>query len=55
GGAQAYYGWGYGGQMIYVIPEARRSIAITSNPNTPSARTGYRDQLHALAATLATA
>ncbi|MEM9778664.1 MAG: serine hydrolase [Pseudomonadota bacterium] len=55
GGAQAYYGWGYGGQMIYVIPEARRSIAITSNPNIPSARTGYRDQLHALAATLATA
>lgn len=52
GGAQAYYGWGYGGQMIYVIPSRQTTIAITSDPDRPSARTGYRDQLHHLAAAL---
>ncbi|MEM9231199.1 MAG: serine hydrolase [Pseudomonadota bacterium] len=52
GGVQAYYGWGYGGQMLYVLPAVSRVIAITSNPNVPSARTGYRDRLHRLSASL---
>ena len=50
------YGWGYGGQMIYVLPETRgmpaMAVAITSDPDSPSARTGYRDELHALATAL---
>lgn len=53
GGRDVRYGWGYGGQMIYVFPATRRdpalAIAITSDPDRPSARTGYRDELHRLA------
>jgi CubicO group peptidase (beta-lactamase class C family) len=45
-GVQGYYGWGYGGQMIYVLPELELTIAITSQENLPSGRTGYRDLLH---------
>jgi len=49
GGVPAHYGWGYGGQMIYVLPDAGISLAMTSDPNAPSGRTGHRDDLHALA------
>ncbi|MFH5774074.1 serine hydrolase domain-containing protein [Paracoccus sp. NGMCC 1.201697] len=56
GGRDVRYGWGYGGQMIYVFPAAGRSpavaIAMTSDPDQPSARTGYRQELHALAGQL---
>jgi CubicO group peptidase (beta-lactamase class C family) len=45
-GVQGYYGWGYGGQMIYVLPELELTVAITSQENLPSGRTGYRDSLH---------
>lgn len=45
-GYDGYYGWGYGGQMIYVLPQLELTIAITSNPNTPAGRSGYRSQLH---------
>lgn len=45
-GEQGYYGWGYGGQMIYVFPELALTVAITSDENLPSGRTGYRDLLH---------
>ena len=55
-GRDLRYGWGYGGQMIYVFPATRdrpaSAIAMTSDPDLPSARTGYRDQLHRLAARL---
>ncbi|MFD1382437.1 serine hydrolase domain-containing protein [Rhodanobacter aciditrophus] len=45
-GVQGYYGWGYGGQMIYVLPDLELTVAITSQENLPSGRTGYRDSLH---------
>ncbi|WP_028669736.1 serine hydrolase domain-containing protein [Saccharospirillum impatiens] len=47
-GVDGYYGWGYGGQMIYVLPELELTIAITSEENEPSGRSGYRDRLHRL-------
>lgn len=50
GGREVRYGWGYGGQMIYVFPgRAPVAIAMTSDPDQPSARSGYRSDLHALA------
>ncbi|MCH8529909.1 MAG: beta-lactamase family protein [Saccharospirillum sp.] len=49
-GYQGYYGWGYGGQMIYVIPDLELTIAITSDENLPAGRSGYRNQLHRLIA-----
>lgn len=48
GGYDGYYGWGYGGQMVYVLPELELTVAVTSNPNTPAGRSGYRSQLHRL-------
>lgn len=48
GGHTGYYGWGYGGQMIYVIPGLELTVAITSDTTRPSGRTGYRDALHRL-------
>ncbi|HRO13629.1 MAG TPA: serine hydrolase domain-containing protein [Paracoccus sp. (in: a-proteobacteria)] len=52
-GRPVRYGWGYGGQMIYVFLPANgapaAAVAITSNPDQPSARTGYRDELHRMA------
>jgi CubicO group peptidase (beta-lactamase class C family) len=52
-GRPVRYGWGYGGQMIYVFPATRgqpaAAIAMTSDPDQPSARTGYRNDLHMLA------
>lgn len=45
-GVQGYYGWGYGGQMIYVFPELDLTVAITSDEFLPSGKTGYRDSLH---------
>lgn len=50
GGQDVRYGWGFGGQMLYVVPDAGLVIAMTSEESAPSARTGYRDDLHALAA-----
>lgn len=58
-GRDLRYGWGYGGQMIYVLPATRRAaamaIAITSDPDQPSARTGYREDLHRLGARIVAA
>jgi len=47
-GHQAYYAWGYGGQMLYVLPGLGLTVAMTSDADAPSARTGYRDALHTL-------
>ncbi len=48
GGVQVNYAWGYGGQMLYIAPSLGLTVAMTSNESAPSARTGYRDELHGL-------
>ncbi len=50
GGRAVRYAWGYGGQMLYIVPELGLTVVMTSDENNPSARTGYRDSLHGLLA-----
>jgi Beta-lactamase class C and other penicillin binding proteins len=47
-GADVRYAWGYGGQMLYIVPELALSVVMTSDENSPSAANGHRDALHAL-------
>jgi CubicO group peptidase (beta-lactamase class C family) len=50
GGQDVRYAWGYGGQMLYIVPSLQLAVAMTSDENNPAARNGYRDSLHRLAA-----
>ncbi|GLK83676.1 serine hydrolase domain-containing protein [Ancylobacter defluvii] len=52
GGADVAYAWGYGGQMLYIAPERGLTLAMTSATDSPAGRSGHRDDLHRLAATL---
>lgn len=47
-GEEVKYSWGYGGQMLYVVPRLELTVVMTSNERAPSSRTGHRDDLHAL-------
>ncbi|WP_201838980.1 serine hydrolase domain-containing protein [Microvirga zambiensis] len=47
-GHQAYYAWGFGGQMLYVIPSLGLTVVMTSNSTEPSREDNYVGQLHAL-------
>jgi CubicO group peptidase (beta-lactamase class C family) len=47
-GEEVRYSWGYGGQMLYVVPRLELTVVMTSNERAPSSRTGHRDDLHAL-------
>jgi len=45
-----YYGWGYGGQMLHVVPSLELTIAVTSAPNVRSREQGHMAGLRALVA-----
>jgi CubicO group peptidase (beta-lactamase class C family) len=47
-GEDVRYSWGYGGQMLYVVPRLELTVVMTSDESAPSSRTGHRDDLHAL-------
>ena len=49
-GHMAYYAWGFGGQMLYVIPSLGLTVTMTSNSTEPSREDNYVGQLHALVA-----
>nr|WP_236020741.1 serine hydrolase [Devosia sediminis] len=48
GGEEVRYAWGYGGQMLYIVPALELTVVMTSDENAPSAGNGHRDALHAL-------
>lgn len=47
-GVKVGFARGYGGQMIYVIPEAEAVFAVTSDPNRPARSAGYAGDLNRL-------
>lgn len=49
GGEAVRYGWGYGGQMVYVVPGMDMTVVMTSDTGQPSSGAmGHRDALHRL-------
>lgn len=48
-GQPVRYGWGYGGQMVYVVPGLDMTVVMTSDTRQPSGGAmGHRDALHQL-------
>ncbi len=47
-GKRAYYGRGYGGQMLYVIPDLGITVVMTSDPKPPSPGSSYMRKQNAL-------
>lgn len=47
---EALYAWGYGGQMLYIVPRLALTLAMTSDDQPRASTIAHRDQLHALAA-----
>jgi CubicO group peptidase (beta-lactamase class C family) len=50
GGHGMAYARGYGGQMIFVVPSLRLTVAITSDPNRPARSDGHVGDLQRLVA-----
>ncbi|HUG72979.1 MAG TPA: serine hydrolase [Steroidobacteraceae bacterium] len=48
GGEEVRYGWGYGGQMLYVVPRPGLTVVMTSDEQASAARSGHRGDLHRL-------
>jgi CubicO group peptidase (beta-lactamase class C family) len=49
-GHQVFYGWGYGGQMLYIVPSLALTVVMISDPNQPSGANRYVNSLHQLLA-----
>lgn len=48
------YGWGYGGQMLYLVPRLGLTVVMTSDEHASAAHSGHRSDLHRLLASIIT-
>ncbi|WP_084166356.1 serine hydrolase domain-containing protein [Stutzerimonas azotifigens] len=48
GGEEVRYGWGYGGQMLYVVPGLEMTLVMTSDTQPAGGEMGHRNALHRL-------
>ncbi|MCH2342690.1 serine hydrolase domain-containing protein [Pseudomonas sp. NPDC047963] len=47
-GEDIRYAWGFGGQMLYVVPRLDMSVVMTSDTQPSGGASGHRDALHQL-------
>lgn len=45
---EVFFAWGYGGQMVFVVPDLRLTVVMTSDSAPVQSRDGHVDALHAL-------
>jgi CubicO group peptidase (beta-lactamase class C family) len=48
GGHKVHYGWGFGGQMLYVVPDIGLTVVMMSDTGHYERGSGYVQDLHAL-------
>ena len=49
-GERTFYGRGFGGQMLYILPDLRLTVVVTSDPLRPARTEGHVGDLHGLVA-----
>ena len=54
GGEDVYYGRGFGGQALFVVPERALTIVMTADPTPPSPGGQFQERLNAMVANLLT-
>lgn len=54
GGEDVYYGRGFGGQALFVVPERALTVVITADPTPPSPGGEFQERLNALVEDLLT-
>jgi CubicO group peptidase (beta-lactamase class C family) len=48
GAHEIHYAYGYGGQMLYIVPSLQLTIVMTSDESQHAGRSGHRSELHRL-------